>query len=122
MSPRRTSNKPSADNGMTEPSSLTPARVTVKPPAVNTNWLFTRVVFALVVLPPMVAAPAADAVFTNDGGTTCFFGATVVVGTTVVVVVGVAFGVVIAVDAARAIVVVVDGTLLSTNVNSVVTT
>ena len=105
------------------PSAFTPARVTVKPPAVNTNWLFTRVVFAFVVLPPIVAAPAADSVFTNDGGNTCFFGATVVVGTRVVLVVGVAFGVVTAVDAARAIVVVVvDGALLSINVNSAVVT
>jgi hypothetical protein len=39
-------------------------------------------------LPPIVAAPAADSVFTNFGATTCFFGTVVVV--VVEVVVGVA--------------------------------
>ena len=62
------------DNGIMVPSAFTPARVTVKPPALNTNWLFTRVVVAFANLPPMVAAPTADGVFTNDGATSCLMG------------------------------------------------
>lgn len=78
-SPRRTSSSPSDVNGIIDPSGLTPARVTVKPPAVNTSWLFTRVVVALATLPPMVEAPIADGVFTSDGATSGFSAAIVVV-------------------------------------------
>ncbi len=64
---------------MTAPSGVRPARVTVKPPAVNTSWLFARSVVAFSVLPPMVAAPAADSVFVKEGGTGVAFGNVVVV-------------------------------------------
>ena len=89
---------------MMEPSAFTPARVTVKPAAVNTNWLFTRDVFAFAVLPPIVAAPAAEAVFTSFGATGCFFGSVVVV---VVVVVDVVVGAAPVADAGTTVVVVV---------------
>ncbi|MEY5059469.1 MAG: hypothetical protein RJA51_1216 [Actinomycetota bacterium] len=69
------------------PSGFTPARVTVNPPAVNTSWLLTRSVTAFWVRPPIVAAPAADSVFTRDGDFVRLSTVVVVVGGTVVVVV-----------------------------------
>ena len=83
--------------------------------------MFTRVVFARVTLPPMVAAPAADSVFTNDGGTICFAGSVDVVDVVLVVVLVVVVTTPTAV-ALAIVVVVVEAIELSTNVNSVVTT
>ena len=127
MSPRRTSKRPSDDNGMIVPSGFTPASVTVKLPAVKTNWLLTRVVFALVVLPPIVAAPDADSVFTRDGGSTCFFDAIVVVVVLVVVVLIFVAATLGETNEGTVVVVlvvveVVEATLLSTKVNSDVRT
>ena len=65
-------------------------------------------------------AAAADSVFTNDGGTTCFTGNVEVVDVVLVVVLVVVATTPTAV--ALAIVVVVEAIELSTNVNSVVTT
>lgn len=103
ISPRRTSSSPSDVNGIIDPSGFTPARVTVKPPAVNTSWLFTRVVVALTTLPPIVLAPIADGVFTNVGATSGFSAAIVVV-----VVVG-ATGFFFVLAATRTVVVVMVG-------------
>jgi hypothetical protein len=107
------------------PSGFTPASVTVKPPAVNTNWLFTRVVFALAVLPAIVAAPTADSVFTKVGATG-FGEGTVVVVTGTVVVVDTAeplattrATVVVVTTTPGTVVVVIDGAITaSPNVNS----
>ncbi len=84
-------------------------------------------VFASIVLPPIVAEPAADAVFTKDGGCACLVGTVDVVE--VVLVVVLTLGTTTSVDWAPTIVVdVVDevddveATLLSTNVNSEVVT
>jgi len=66
-------------------------------------------------LPPIVAAPAADSVFTNFGATTCFFGTVVVVDVVDVVLVT------LDPDARTTVVVVVDETELiglPANVNS----